>query len=820
MWAAIRSTFLSSLIRQQSWRWRGVLITVPLAVLSLGGLRYGGLLETLELAALDQLFLLRPSEPPDDRIVLVTIDEADIQSVGTWPMSDATLAQLLRNIRQQNPHIIGLDLYRNLPVAPGEAELQQILEAATTQPKIMGVQKIVDSEDSAAVAPQPILGAANQAWANDFAPEPDGSTRRVPVYLSLPEQPSIFSFSFVLACQYLEHIENKYCLQEGEPRPKEVQTVTVNGVPLPRLLAHSGGYQRDDTGGYFLPINYRGPKAFSRGDVHCRRHDVPARPQTFQAICMEDVLANQMPEGVDLRDRIVIIGPTAQSLNDLFETPYSHRIMSSGQERMPGLVVHANATSQLLAAALDGRPLLKTWSVLSEELWIVLWACLGAGLSWQRGYLDSRQRQGQRSNRWRGRLLLEIIGLMGVLGLGSYTAFLWGWWIPLLPALLALGGTAIAVNAYIARTATEIRKIFGRYVTDQVVATLLENPEGLKIGGDRRRVTLLTSDLRGFTATSEQLPPEEVVEILNLYLSRMTDVIEAYGGTIDGFIGDGILVLFGAPTETEDDAARAVACAVAMQCAMADVNRAVKALNENIQLEMGIGLNTGEVVVGNIGSEKHTQYSVIGNHVNLAFRIEGFTVGGQILVSASTRQAVGEAIALGECTKVEAKGIREPITVCEVLGMGKPFNLHLPQSEEKFAPLSPPVNVEYILLDEKRIESNIDVGQLTAISPQSAWLLVQKQTDVDPRGTSPLTKLDNLKISLTQPDAMAWGNDDLYAKVIRCETHGTEQQHCLIRFTACSATIDHWINHYQALGHANTQSSPAKPSQTNPSIQN
>ena len=145
-----------------------------------------------------------------------------------------------------------------------------------------------------------------------------------------------------------------------------------------------------------------------------------------------------------------------------------------------------------------------------------------------------------------------------------------------------------------------ICKLFGRYLSDEVVANLLSSPEGLKLGGQRRNITILISDLRGFTATSERKSPEEVVEILNFYLGCMADVISQYQGTIIEFMGDGILVLFGAPTAREDDAVRSVACACAMQLAMGEVNAKMKELGLP-QLEMGIGLNTGEVVVGNIG---------------------------------------------------------------------------------------------------------------------------------------------------------------------------------------------------------------------------
>ena len=166
-----------------------------------------------------------------------------------------------------------------------------------------------------------------------------------------------------------------------------------------------------------------------------------------------------------------------------------------------------------------------------------------------------------------------------------------------------------------------IRKTFGRYLTDDVVKNLLESPEGLKLGGERRKVTLMMTDLRGFTSMSGRLAPEQVMTIINRYLGTMVEVIQQYQGTIDEFIGDAIFILFGAPVQRDDDAERAVACAMAMQLAMAGVNAQNRA--EGLpEVEMGIGIHTGEVVVGNIGSDKRTKYGVVGSHVNLTNRIE------------------------------------------------------------------------------------------------------------------------------------------------------------------------------------------------------
>ena len=213
-----------------------------------------------------------------------------------------------------------------------------------------------------------------------------------------------------------------------------------------------------------------------------------------------------------------------------------------------------------------------------------------------------------------------------------------------------------------------IRDVFGRYVTDEIVANLLESPEGLKVGGETRKVTILLSDLRGFTPLSEALPPEKVVSLINSYLSAMTDVIMDHGGTIDEFLGDGILVIFGAPILRPDDALRAVGCAVEMQSALKAVNRQNRERGLP-EIAMGIGINTGEVVVGNIGSERRAKYGVVGSAVNLAARIESCTSGGQILISDTTLRDADSAVQVSQSMQIHPKGFTEMITVHEVCGL-------------------------------------------------------------------------------------------------------------------------------------------------------
>ena len=246
-----------------------------------------------------------------------------------------------------------------------------------------------------------------------------------------------------------------------------------------------------------------------------------------------------------------------------------------------------------------------------------------------------------------------------------------------------------------------IEQTFGRYMSNEIAESLLKSPEALDFGGHKRIVTILMSDLRGFTAFSETLPPETIVSLLNNYLSEMTTVIQKYNGTIDSFIGDAIQAIFGAPLQRPDDAERAVACALEMQMTMARVNE------WNLQtgfpeIEMGIGINTGEVVVGNIGSRKRAKYSVQGSNANLASCIEGHTVGGQVLIAESTRDAVKAPLTILSTMTIEPKGVTRPVTIHEVGGLGGSYKLALPQCDTQWTDVIPALPLTFRWLTEKR----------------------------------------------------------------------------------------------------------------------
>ncbi|NQU16387.1 MAG: response regulator [Desulfobacteraceae bacterium] len=299
-----------------------------------------------------------------------------------------------------------------------------------------------------------------------------------------------------------------------------------------------------------------------------------------------------------------------------------------------------------------------------------------------------------------------------------------------------------------------IRKTFGRYLSDDIVNSILESPEGAALGGEKRFVTIMMTDLRGFTSIGERLPAEEVVGIINIYLETMTEIILKYQGTIDEFIGDAIFVIFGAPILRDNDAKRAVACAIEMQITMTEVNERCREKGYP-EVEQGIGINTGQLVVGNIGSKKRMKYGVVGRNVNLTARIESYTVGGQILISETTMEECGPALRIDDQMEVMPKGVKKPITIYEVGGIGGEFDLFLPEKKPlELVELVKPLTVQFVLLSGKHAGKDSHEGRVTKMVTSA----VEIQAEVEAH------KLDNLKISLFDSDGKEI-TADLYAKV-------------------------------------------------------
>jgi class 3 adenylate cyclase/HAMP domain-containing protein len=321
-----------------------------------------------------------------------------------------------------------------------------------------------------------------------------------------------------------------------------------------------------------------------------------------------------------------------------------------------------------------------------------------------------------------------------------------------------------------------IRDTFGRYVTQEVVNKLLESDGALELGGETREVSILISDLRGFTALTADMEPVEVVSFLNRYLGKMIEILTDAHAVIDEIIGDGILAFFGAPEPMEDHPVRAVACALAMQAAMEEVN-ALNRADGLPQLEMGIAVNTGEVVVGNIGSERRTKYSVVGAHVNIAARIESYAVGGQVILGPSTFRRVKDLIEMGETMEVKLKGVPGKTTLYEVTGMGEPYNIHLPERYETLTPLAEKIPVHLQRISEKIV-----------ISEAAAWITQLCETSALVTFEGELWEWEDVRLLLLD-DAGREIQERLYGKVTAVKPAGGNRVEAHIRFTSVSPEI-------------------------------
>ena len=304
-----------------------------------------------------------------------------------------------------------------------------------------------------------------------------------------------------------------------------------------------------------------------------------------------------------------------------------------------------------------------------------------------------------------------------------------------------------------------IRSTFGRYVSPEVARELLASPEAQRLGGEKREVTILMSDLRGYTRFAELGEAGDVMAVLNDVLGQMTDIIIAHGGTINEFIGDAIFAIFGAPLVHSDHAERAAAAAIAMQRAMVDVNRA-HAKRGLPRFEMGIGINTGEAVVGNIGSEQRAKYAVVGAAVNLAARVEGCTVGGQILLSPRTQACVRDLVEVGEPLSVEVKGVAEPLLLYELRAITGRFAQRLPEmaTSDEHVPVALP------------FVCRVFEGKVLGTERTSGTVVRLGRRQIDVRLDGPLPLLTNLRFRLNYP-GLGYDSGDLYGKVIAIAQH-------------------------------------------------
>lgn len=300
-----------------------------------------------------------------------------------------------------------------------------------------------------------------------------------------------------------------------------------------------------------------------------------------------------------------------------------------------------------------------------------------------------------------------------------------------------------------------LHQILGKYFSDELVDVILENPQGAAIGGEKRNVTVMMADLRGFTALSERLSADEVVAILNHYLEKMTEVIMKYKGTIIEFIGDAILAVFGAPLVAEHAADDAIAAAIEMQNSMDSVNR-YNTENGYPEIEMGIGIHAGEVFIGNIGSEQFMRYNVIGQVVNLCSRIQTYSIGGQILVSEQTQKYLKGKLVLNKQFEISMKGIHERLVVCDTREIAGVYDkqLSMPVRENLLRLEKAIPSVLYLLQGKSVIRASVH-GNICAISGHKICICCEEK--------------DMHEFAVYQDMEVVVGDENAYAKILNIE---------------------------------------------------
>jgi adenylate cyclase len=638
-------------------------------------------LRSIETKFYDLHFALRGATHPGDQVVIVAIDEKSLAAVGRWPWPRSTLAKLVTILSQHGAKAIAFDILLSEPEVSGELRVAQELvarldaeglagsrEGRAVKHELDGLQARADHDTQLAEAIRQsgrvVLPIVFEIQASSgAAPEPRGQ----------PLKSALVAFS---------HYSERG--QYPAPSGREV------GVPIPKLAAAARELGHvtmipDQDGstrweavvfeyhGYYYPslgvqavrvaqgipadeLRLDFGRSLDVGDSH-----VPLDPRdrmlinyagpggTFRHVSASDVLAGQIPANA-LRDRIVFVGGTAAGIYDLRVTPVS--------PILAGVEKHANVAANILGRQFLRRP---DWVELLEAFGILFWPLL---LTWLLPKLRPVMSVGA--------IVLLWAASFGVVHL----AFRRGMWLPLVYPSLAMGLTFVGITVY--RLFSEerqrlwIKRAFQRFVAPEVVEQLVQNPAALQFGGELRNLTVLFSDIRDFTTYTEQHPPQEVVHMLREYLTRMADQVLAHQGTLDKFIGDAVMAIFGAPVALPDHAERGCRAALAMVAEL-EVLHEKWAAEGREPFRMGIGINTGEMVVGNLGSEQLFDYTVVGDGVNLGARLESlnkeYKTKHHIIISEMTYEAAKDMIEAERLGEVVVKGKTKPVVVYGLLSM-------------------------------------------------------------------------------------------------------------------------------------------------------
>lgn len=592
-WRSIAKRRIARLLRNSVLR---ALISAQVIALVVIFVRVHGWLQPLELAAFDLLRVASVHATTSDDVFLVGMTEPDIHRSG-YPLSDDFLADLLEKIASWHPRAIGVDLYRDMPVQPSTGKLEAVLKA---HPEIYWVFKLAEGDDGnqpKIPAPAPLDGT-DRAVLADIATDPGDVVRRGLLYADDGVQ-HYAGLGLALALKYLatDHIIAE---------PASDGSLRLGQTVIPPLDITRGPYLRLDTRGYQLLLD------FDHG------------AQTFPVRAMEEVMNADMSWFVT--GRVVIVGGALESVKDFFASPFN---VGLNNDRIFGMAIHAHLVDQLIRLGTGTSRVLGALPRLAENMWIWAWAVAGAVLG-----LMVRATVPAAS--------ASVAGVVAISGI-TYVAFNEDLLLPALPAMMAWLGAAGFTNQLLHaasnRARLRLRKSFEHFLPPSVIADMVRADELPKLGGERREISVLFTDVASFTTFSEDVEPEQLARILNEYLEGVCAAIFSHGGLVNAFLGDGVLAFFGAPQPQPDHADRAVAAAI-------DINRFASRFSAEQRagglnfLHTRIGIHAGFAFVGNVGSRQRLQYTALGDVLNTASRLEGLNkaIGTRICISGEIAQ--------------------------------------------------------------------------------------------------------------------------------------------------------------------------------------
>lgn len=647
----------------------------------------------------------------DEDFVLLAIDDASLKKVGRWPWSRRKMAEVVHSLKDLGVTVAGFDILWAEPDdrdPEGDILLGKALESFISENQKVIVAAYLTSRSDEALRPKPIelmfstvtespslkeefaahgvqpvpdtrlhpIGRDSFFRASEFpikpvldsgatlgyisvSPDSDNSFRHFKLITSIsPDDPKNPYDANDPAGTYASFATQLYMQYVLATAP---QTVDIGKVNMAQAVSQFNFGLRKD--GYVLGVKYPQQKEVRffpmnrEGKIKVRYFGNSA---AFKTMSLHKVLSKDPLEREELRKvlrgKVVVVGPTAIGLGDLRNTPVD--------SLLEGPYMHANIFHMLKNDYYFKEENESRFATLVILLLGTLLIC--AGFRYQSPLLD---------------FVLVSVAIAGPYILDRVDLLEQGYYLHLVSCFLTFISIYVwftVLNVYREqKEKLKVRSTFSRYVAPSVVKQMLANPEKLKVGGEKKEITMLFSDVRDFTSISEKLAPQDLSALLNTYMTRMTDILFETQGTLDKYIGDALVGFWGAPVDVKDHAYHAVRAAVQMADALPEVNAEFQKKNFP-EISIGIGLNTGEVSVGNMGSEKIFQYTAIGDSMNLASRLEGLTkyYGVQVMISEYTRERLGEKLkefGLRPLDMVQVKGKTQPVKIFEVLPTAHPF---------------------------------------------------------------------------------------------------------------------------------------------------